>query len=265
MITKVKVFMFLITFFSLGAFAEAPPERFDKQTFIYKVITKVAVDFDLLFKDMGIKVHSCQVITKSKPLAYDSLGHCLFVAIDNSFKTKEKTQIKLWVLNDKGQYLSPLIIQWKNSQSNWIAFISEFIYLSMENFLKHFVKSNESTVPCLINEEKFLSNDMGNFLGDLEISTISPWTLANYFPTNAAMTLPDIKNSNLASLRVATPERIKGKRIYEAQVDLHSSYEVSNTNNSLQIRVRTNFNFIAQRESCVQGKLNYTPRAGVLP
>ncbi|MCB0370585.1 MAG: hypothetical protein KDD45_14455 [Bdellovibrionales bacterium] len=252
-----KVISALLILGSFNVLAEAPPQQFDKKSFLYKLVQKTVFDVDAQFKQLGMNVYSCQVFTNNQTLSYRSFGNCLFKAAGNTFKTKQPTKIKLWLLNDQGQYLEPLSINWKSSQKNWFTFAYEFIYLSAENLFKHFTKSNKNDNPCEISADDFLNKDLGNFLGEIEIKTAKPWKLSDYMTNIQWLSSFDLKNANDLRLNVKTPEVSNGKRVYEGQVSLQNTYGYEQKDEGvLIIKIRTNYNLVAQRDACVKGHMD---------
>lgn len=244
---------------------ETPPTAFDKELFMYKVVKKVAFDADQAFKDMGLKVHSCKISTSKKDYAFNSLGNCLFVAIDSSIKNQNYSSVKLWILNEKGQYLNPLIINWKVAQKNWLKFIYEFVELSFEDFFDFFRKKNNSSNACAIKTSEFLTKDIGNFLGNLEIRAQAPWRLSDYFKNEDIFKSKQFSNANGVELTVKAPEYLNGKKIYEARAVLNSDIQSSLEGSSLVLNIRSNYNLILSRDFCVAGRAEMLTPEGVRP
>lgn len=264
---NLKAVFFLLTLTLVGhSQTEAPPTAFDKELFMYKVIKKVAFDADQAFKDMGLKVHSCKITTTKKEYAFNSLGNCLLVAIDSSIKNQNYSSVKLWVLNEKGQYLQPLIISWKVAQKSWFKLIYEFVELSFEDFFNYFRKKNDKTNPCALISGDFLTKDLGNFIGNLEIRAQEPWRLSDYFKNEDLFKAKQFKNANGIELTVKAPEYINGKKMYEVKALLNSSIESSLEGSAFLLNIRTNYNLILSRDYCVAGHAELiTPNSAVKP
>lgn len=249
-----KAIFFLLTVSILSfAEAEAPPNAFDKELFLYKVVKKVAFDADQAFKDMGLKVHSCKIATSKKEYAFNSLGNCLLVAIDSSIKNQNYSSVKLWVLNDQGQYLNPLEIKWQVAQKSWLKFIYEFVELSFEDFFNYFRKKNPVSNACAIQPNEFLTKDIGNFIGNIEIRAQSPWRLSDYFKNEDLFKTQQFKNANGLELTVKSPEYANGKKIYEARAVLNNSINSSVSDAALVLNIRSNYNLLLSRDYCVAG------------
>lgn len=262
-----KRLFFLTTLISLTAFAqsEAPPVVFDKELIQYKILKAIAFDADQVFKDMGLKVHSCKIKTTKKEYVFNSLGNCLLVAIDSSIKNQNYSSVKLWVLNDQGQYLPPLLINWRVAQTSWLKFIYEFVELAYEDFFNSFRKKNLKDNVCAIPSTDFLSNDLGNFIGHLEIRTVMPWKLSNYFTEADFFKTRQFKNVNGMELTVKSPEYIDRKKIYELQLAMNNSSQSTEEDSSLVLNLRSNYNLILKRDFCLSGRFELVNSNGVRP
>lgn len=260
-IMSLKLFV-ATAFLGIIGFAEPPPAAYSKEPLLYSVFKNMVVDLDLMFKEMGLEIYSCQVIqtnTMNIISSYASLTNCLGDSIKNTFKTKDRTKIKVWVLNEKGEYLPPLNLEWKNSQKGWWSLIYEFAYLANEDFFKHFshdsktqgAHGSQKEGPCRINSSDFLEKDMGNIVGELQITTAEPWALSDYFDLSGLKTIPGLKNASKAEIKVTTPEYINGKKIYEARMTIQNTYEVSRENKFINLKIRSDLNIVSQRDSCV--------------
>ncbi len=273
----ISIKLFLVTaFLGIIGFAEPPPPAYSKDPWLYSVFKNLVVDLDLMFKEMGLEIYSCQVVqtnTMKIISSYESLTNCLGDSIKNTFKTKNKTKIKVWVLNEKGEYLPPLNLEWKNSQKGWWSLIYEFAYLANEDFFKHFTHDSatqgahgsQKERPCKINSSDFLEKDLGNIVGDLQITATEPWTLDDYFELSGLKTIPGLKNANKAEIKVTTPEYINGKRIYEARITIQNTYEVSHESKFINLKIRSDLNIVSQRDSCVNYLFYYINQQRGLP
>lgn len=259
--------LFFMNFFLMGALAkaEAPPQKFDKESFTYTVIKKVAFDADQTIKELGLRIHSCKIQAGGREYAFPSLGNCLLVAINSSIKNQNFSAIKLWVLNEKGEYLPPLVINWRVAQKNWFKFIFEFVELSFEDFFKFFRKKNSSANPCVLVPGDFLTKDIGNFLGDLEIRAEAPWKLSDYFTSTVLFKSQQFGNANGLEINMKSPEFIDGKKIYELRMVLNNNIETNFTNHSIVMNIRSNYNFVVNRDSCINGNLEWLTPQGVNP
>lgn len=259
--------IFFMNILLLGALvkAEAPPQSFDKESFVYTVIKKVAFDTDEAIKKMGLRIHSCKIKANGKDYAFPSLGNCLLVAINSSIKNQNFSAVKLWVLNEKGEYLPPLIINWRVAQKSWFKFLFEFVELSFEGFFKYFRKKSSSATPCILVPGEFLTKDIGNFLGDLEIRAEAPWRLSDYFPQTALFKSQQFGNANGVEINMKSPEFIDGKKIYELRMILNNSIETNINYHSIIMNIRSNYNFISNRDSCVNGNLQWATPQEVNP
>lgn len=282
--SQAAALILLVFMKAIGAFADPPPEKLDREYFRYYIIKNLVHDFDKDFKDMGMRVHSCQVSRGGKTLSFSSLGNCLFVVIGNSFNDKEKPEAKLWLLNEKGEYLNPLQIYWRNTHDGWLSFLYEFIYLVNESYLKHITESENSKLPCQIAEDHFLAKDVGNFIGELRIQAIYPWKLSEYFATMKKISRVGIPDISEVALSTMSPGNINKARTYDLKLQTRNLINKDIQDEVFVLKVKTNINLIEylkflgekesqpekkfspQRRSCLSGEINYKSNSsGGLP
>lgn len=262
------LFILVISFFfsSLKVKAQAPPLVYNKESFVYTMIKKIAGDLDKEVSSLGIKVHSCSVVlTNGKILSFPSLINCLLVSLDFQLRMSTDSEIKAWILNAKGEYLPPLIISWRPSHKSWFGVIGEGIYLyfgeglyhELENFFKRFNSQSMSRKDCEF-EKSFLKKDLGNFVGLLSIKAPAPWTLIDYFQGAQALKYPIVDNVEQAKLIVKSPFMDKGKIVYDLQLQLFSQNRKQVGDDLLELKIRTNYNLLStydERTTCGKGEL----------
>lgn len=251
----------IFLFSGLKAKSQAPPFIYNKESFVYTMIKKIAGDLDKEVSNLGIKVHSCSVVlVNGKTLSFPSLINCLLVSLDFQLRLNTDSEIKAWILNTKGEYLPPLTIKWKPSHKSWFGIIGEAVYLYFEFFLKNINFQTTKMKDCEI-DEFFLKKDLGNFVGVLSITSPTPWTLIDYFQGPQTLKYLSEDKIEQAKLTVKSPFIDKGKIVYDLQLQLFSQSRKQVTDDLLELKIRTNYNLLNdydKRTTCGKGDFKFS-------
>lgn len=222
------------------------PQSYSKQNVYYTIIQKTVFDLDEVLQNIGITVYACRLQNAGLTKDFKGVGACLFESIKYNFKEDRASTVYAWVLNEQGQYLSPLKIEWKNTHKSWFGLAQEFLFLAFENHMGWSVKAenNISSTRSSCQGDMISSKDLGNFIGDLIITIPKGRTLHDYLRFNV---LKQVDTDKL-TLRSQTPSYIDKKRTYQ----LFSKYQNRNAE-IVELRLFTNYNMIRRRDFCVSG------------
>jgi hypothetical protein len=231
--------------------ADAPPTTFDEASKTYRFIQSAIIDIDKMLTDAGIKIHSCR-LENGSPVNYPGVGSCIYESVKFTFEQKKASRIWLWVLNDKGQYLPPLLLEWQNTHNGLFKLGGEFLFLSFENFFGYMTKkanrvsSVDGKSTCDVSSPT--DRDLGNFIGDISITIPKGRKISEYFILNNI----DGFAAEKISLHATMPFYLNKKRAYKITAIMQNGQQ-----ESIQVSMVTNYNLVSQRQSCFKGSLEH--------
>lgn len=229
--------------------ADAPPTVFDEAGKTYRFVQYFIFDVDKILNDVGIRVHACR-LENGPTINYTGVGACIYESAKYTFETKKSSRIWLWVLNEHGQYLPPVLLEWKNTHRGFFSLGGEFIFLSFEKSLGRFtrkknrVESDAGQSTCTVSNPT--DRDMGNFIGDLSITIPKGRKISEYFLLNQL----DGFDAEKVTLHTTTPFYLNKQRAYKVTAIVQNGQQ-----ESLQLSLLTNYNLTTQRNSCFKGSL----------
>lgn len=231
--------------------ADAPPNAYNEASRTYRFISSFIVDIDKMLKELGIKVHSCR-LENGAPVNFPGVGACVYESVKYTFEHKQASRIWLWVLNDQGQYLPPLLLEWRNTHLGLFKLGGEFIFLSFENFFGNLtrkanrVTSETGKSTCSVASSN--DRDLGNFIGDISITIPKGHKISEYFILNNI----DGFDAEKITIHATTPFYLNKQRAYKITAIVQNGQR-----ESIQVSMLTNYNLISQRESCFKGSLEH--------
>jgi hypothetical protein len=229
--------------------ADAPPTAYDEASKTYRFIQSAIVDIDIMLTEIGIKVHSCR-LENDNPVNFPGVGACIYESAKFTFEQKKASRIWLWILNEKGQYLPPLLLEWQNSHSGLVNLGGEFLFLSFENFFGPLTKkanrvtSAQGQSTCSISGPT--DRNLGNFIGNISITIPKGRKISEYFILNSF----DGFAAEKISVQATTPFYLNKKRAYKVTALVQNEQQ-----ESIQVSMLTNYNLVSQRESCFKGSI----------
>lgn len=230
---------------------DAPPTSFVDASKTYRIIQSAIIDIDKMLKDAGIRVHSCR-LENGTPVNYPGAGACIYESLKYTFKDKKPSRVWLWVLNEQGQYLPPVLLEWKNSHTGIFGLAGEFVFLSFENFFGHLIKKTNKVVTengkstCTVSDP--MDRDLGNFIGDISITIPKGRSVSEYFIIDSL----DGFSAEKVNLSAKTPFYLNKKRAYKITAIVQNAKQ-----ESISISMLTNYNLVSQRDSCFKGSIEH--------
>ncbi len=242
--------------------AESVPVTFQDPTKIYSFMQSRVFDIDSMLEKIGITAYACRLQNGEKNIDHRGIGACIYESANYTFKEKMPSTILLWILNDQGQYLPPVKMVWKTSQTGWFSAGQEFLYLSFESIMSIFVKnslnlkSEKAGEDCSV--ERDTRTDLGNILGDLEISIPKGRKISDYFK----ITKLDFLDTQKISLSTKMPFYLNKKRSYKVTGIL-----LNDKSEMIHVSLFTNFNLVKSRDFCLASalKTEFNPLGLVRP
>lgn len=244
--------------------AEGPPRSPEAYSLISEIGKMLTVDIDAKIKELGIRIHSCELIrdnsqekARSEVISsYTSLQSCLTDSLIGSLRRdskrypsgREVTYFKLWALDADGRILPPLIVRWHHSHKSWFSLLAEGFRLKTDR-ISQYLNFNPISNPCQLNVNDFQQRDFGNFIGDLEISVTEARNLSDYFETGRLKSVLETTKTNSIRGNVKTPKVINGARMYDGEFKVKTELEISGEQYQLKIRLRSNLNMLALNDS----------------
>ena len=249
--------------------AEAPPQNPETPSLISEIGKMLTVDLDAKIKELGLRVHSCELVRDNSMekrgsemiSSYPSLQSCLTDSLirslngrpDKNLFGQEVLYIKLWALDTEGRYLPPIIVRWRHSHKGLLSLLSEGLRLKTDRLSEYLTSINSLDVvskPCKLSfgdssRQDFQQSDFGNIIGDLEISATETKNLSDYFEPGRLKSILAATKPNSIIGNIKVPKVVNGARIYDAELKIGTELEVHGDLERIDIRIRSNINFLA--------------------
>lgn len=221
-----------------------------KASVIYRAFSRVILDLDQLFADIGLKFYACQIKINGSVVTFNGVGPCLYESLKLNFYKHEKSEIYVWATDQGGKSIDPIKVEWQTSQKGWTSIASEFLYMSFEETASKFVSAQNNRAKnekiCQAKEE-FKETDLGNTIGMIKLTIPKNQELVDYF------NLPFLNFMKGHELNIVAqmPGYIEKKRFYRIFIDADQGQITES-----HLQINTDINFVGTRDFCLKISAN---------